>query len=400
MNDRGLNLTPSEMLKGYLLSKVKSDAAKRTAINDTWKGEIKKLHDISADEDLRFFQSWLRGKYAVSIRPGKVGSANEDFEKVGTRFHTWVKDNQTKLGLHTSQDFFEFVNRRFTFYARVYRKIYDAKNNLTKGFENVYYARNWGFAASLADPLYLAPINPDDSEIIINRKLDLVGRYIDTFTVLRSVNYRTFSQSSIRYTMYNLVLEIRSKSVAELAAVLRDKLESMEEKLSGLSRFQLHEKNKYFIKFFLSRITSHMEQQSGLSTTFDTYFSPTDGKPFEVEHIWANRFEYQADEFTQTDEFRRVRNMIGDLLLIQRGTNQAYSDKPYVEKLPLYLQQNLLAQSLHPQCYLTNPNFRHYIEKSGIPFKSHEEYKRKDIEERQQVYEQIAEEVWNLDHFQ
>ena len=36
MNDRGLRLTPTEMLKGYLLSMINDDAIRNKA-NDLWK---------------------------------------------------------------------------------------------------------------------------------------------------------------------------------------------------------------------------------------------------------------------------------------------------------------------------------------------------------------------------
>ena len=40
-------------------------------------------------------------------------------------------------------------------------------------------------------------------------KRNLVARYIETFAVRRSVNYRRFAASSIRYTMYTLVKDTR-----------------------------------------------------------------------------------------------------------------------------------------------------------------------------------------------
>ena len=43
MNDRGLNLSPTEMLKGYVLSRV-SDTKQRTELNDLWKEQIIILH--------------------------------------------------------------------------------------------------------------------------------------------------------------------------------------------------------------------------------------------------------------------------------------------------------------------------------------------------------------------
>ena len=75
MNDRGLNLSPTEMLKGYVISKI-SDPKKRLEINDIWKEQIQKLHEYDDTADQAFFQAWFRGKYANTIRPGKVGAEN------------------------------------------------------------------------------------------------------------------------------------------------------------------------------------------------------------------------------------------------------------------------------------------------------------------------------------
>ena len=64
MNDRGLNLTATEMLKGYLLSNLDSDENKRE-LNGLWKKKIANLKDIGKEEDMEFFKAWLRAKYAA-----------------------------------------------------------------------------------------------------------------------------------------------------------------------------------------------------------------------------------------------------------------------------------------------------------------------------------------------
>ena len=43
MNDRGLNLTPTEMLKGFVLSKFE-DRKKRQKANEYWQKAMQKLH--------------------------------------------------------------------------------------------------------------------------------------------------------------------------------------------------------------------------------------------------------------------------------------------------------------------------------------------------------------------
>ena len=398
MNDRGLNLTPSEMLKGYLLSKVRT-TDQRDKINIVWKAEIKKLHNLWEESDLTFFQAWLRGKYAVSIRPGKIGAANEDFEKIGTRFHTWVKDNNSKIGISNPNDFYEFVNTDLVFYSKLFSKIYEARRTLTTGLNHLYFSAQWGFANSLADPLLISSILISDDETTINKKLNLVARFIETFAVYRGANYRNFSQSSIRYTMYNLVLELRDKSINEVGEILKRKLTDVEENLAGISRLGMHGQNKHFIKFLLSRITAHIEQQSGRTTDFSTYFNNTGGKPFEIEHIWADKMSFHADEFSQVHEFNEIRNRLGDLILLPRGTNQSFGARRYEKKLPHYLKENLLAQSLHEACYERNPNFLNYFQNSNLDFKSHEEYKKEDVFARQELYRQICEEIWTLDFF-
>ena len=398
MNDRGLNLTPSEMLKGYLLSKVRT-TDQRDKINIVWKAEIKKLHNLWEESDLTFFQAWLRGKYAVSIRPGKIGAANEDFEKIGTRFHTWVKDNNSKIGISNPNDFYEFVNTDLVFYSKLFSKIYEARRTLTTGLNHLYFSAQWGFANSLADPLLISSILISDDETTINKKLNLVARFIETFAVYRGANYRNFSQSSIRYTMYNLVLELRDKSINEVGEILKRKLTDVEENLAGISSLGMHGQNKHFIKFLLSRITAHIEQQSGRTTDFSTYFNNTGGKPFEIEHIWADKMSFHADEFSQVHEFNEIRNRLGDLILLPRGTNQSFGALRYEKKLPHYLKENLLAQSLHEACYERNPNFLNYFQNSNLDFKSHEEYKKEDVFARQELYRQICEEIWTLDFF-
>lgn len=114
------------------------------------------------EADISFFQAWLRAKYAVTIRPGKIGAANEDFEKIGTRFHTWVKDNTDKIKLASANDFNDFVTTNMVFYMKVFTKIYEARKVFKKSLEHLFYTQQWGFGYSLADSLLLAPICLDE----------------------------------------------------------------------------------------------------------------------------------------------------------------------------------------------------------------------------------------------
>ena len=395
MNDRGLNLTATEMLKGYILSRFRL-AKDREKANLFWKEAIQNLHRHSKDEDQKFFQAWLRGQFADTIRQGKAGSLNEDFEKIGTRFHSWFRDNLSKIGLKadSTDEFRSLLHDEMKYYIRAYLDILDAQNEEKPGWEHVFYHSKWGIADSLSFPLMLASLKSTDSPDVTRQKINLVARFLETFGVLRSINFRKFGASSIRYTMYSLVKELRGKSLDELRVLLDTKLGEMPEKWDGFSQFKLHGMNRQFVKYLLSRVTGFLDQKAGASTNFTTYFLSPGSKPFEVEHIWANKFAEHRDEFEQQHEFDAYRNRIGDLLLLPQGTNQSYGAKTYAEKVEHYLKENVLAKSLHQRAYENNPNFTGMAQTLGIKFKAHTQFKKMDIDERQALLQSICELIW------
>jgi hypothetical protein len=240
----------------------------------------------------------------------------------------------------------------------------------------------------------LAPLRVGDSEGIIREKINEVARYIESFAVRRSINFRKFGASSIRYTMYTLVKEIRGMSLDELRSYLRERLSQMDESWSGLAQFRLHGQNRRFVKFLLSRITSFVEQQSGYPTSFSTYYVTPGKKAFEVEHIWADKFDRHRDEFDQQHEFDQYRNMIGDLVLLPQGTNQSYGAMSYDQKRAHYLKENLLAKSLHPDAYVNNPNFASMNERLGLGFEPHASFLKGDIAQRQALMQRVCEAIW------
>lgn len=397
MNDRGLNLTPTEMLKGYLLSKMPNE--QKSNLNSLWRKKISELHEYDKNEDLEFFRAWLRSKYADTIRPGRKGAANEDFEKIGTSFHSWVKDKLKLIGLSKKSDFVRFVENDFNFYTNLYLKIAEAQYDFKKELEYLFYIDYYGIAYSLSYPLLMAPIKLSDDEKVINQKLNIVARFIETFTVYRAVNYRTLAQSSIRYTIYSLVKEIRDKSPDVLVRIFTKRISEYEENLSGILTFGLHQQNKRFVKYLLARITNYIELESGIPSNFENYISDSIKKPFQIEHIWSDNFDEHQEEFDQRDEFNSYRNRIGGLLLLPKGTNQSFKDDAYDKKLPHYLKENLLAQSLHKDCYTKNPNFLNFVKSKNFNFKPYDKFGKNELIERTELYKNICESIWDLKGF-
>src|SRR5690606_37312922 len=122
-------------------------------------------------------------------------------------------------------------------------------------------------------------------------------------------------------------------------------------------------------------------------------------RQFEIEHIWANKFEEHTDEFVQLNEFTEWRNSIGALILLPQGTNQSFSSSIYNDKLEHYIKENTFAQTLHPAYYLRNPNFLNAEAIQSLHFKPHTEFKKEDIMARTKLVQRICERIWSNSFF-
>lgn len=390
MNDRGLNLSPTDMLKGYLLANIHDPRDKEQA-NRLWKRRIAELIDWSREEETDVFKVWLRARYAETIR--EYGLNNGDFERIGATFHRWVRDERKRIGLEKSADFVDFVMRQFDRYSGLYLRMRHAAQTFTPGLEYIYYNAYNNF--TLQYMLALAPICPDDDAETAERKIRLVTGYLDIFIARRMVNYRALGYSSVVYSIFNLMREIRDLDVPSLTALLHNKLAGMEETFDAVDHFALNRVNRHAVHYLLARMTYHIEQQSGIESSFEAYISREIKKPFEIEHIWSNQYEQHWDEFFTEATFCDYRNRLGGLLLLPRGFNQSLSDDSYEQKLTAYFGQNLLARSLNPQCYQNNPSFLTYVRRSGLPFEPHTQFRKADLDARQSLYRMICEEIWN-----
>ena len=399
MNDRGLSLSPLDMLKGYLLANI-SDADKRNLAAAAWRDRIASLRKIGKDEDSDAVKSWLRGRHAQTVRERRRGAENQDFEKIGTEFHRWVANNEAILGLKTSAGFFTLTQEEMPFYLRQYERLRRAAETPTPGLEPVYHVGCFNF--TLQFPMLLSALERSDSEVAIDQKIRLVANFLDILLTRRAVNYLSLTFSALNYTLFGVFKEMRGKTPAQLAGLLKQKLADQgcdfdgakDGARKGMEQFSLNQWSKRYIKILLARMTAWLEQQSGQNTSVATYLAEGKGR-FEVEHIWADKYRRHSDEFNSAAEFAEFRNRFGGLLLLPKSFNASYGDLAYDKKLPHYNSQNLLARSLDSQCYKHNPGFLKFIKGAELPFKAHSEFKKKDMEERGVLYHRLAEEIWN-----
>lgn len=396
MNDRGLKLTPADMLKGYLLANME-EGKPRTKANDLWRKRLRGLDERDEDASSDFLKTWLRSQYATKIRERKRGARPEDWDRIGTEFHRWLRGARDQIGLNSRDGFYQFVARDLEFYGQQYARILDASTGAFQYDGPLRFIRfNADHGFTLQNQLLLAPLRVDDNAATLDTKLEMVGRYADIMLAWRIWNYRSTAYSTMQYAMFNIMRDIRGLEVERLATTLRDSLLRNDETFDSNNDLAVHQQNRGQLHKILARITDHITVSSGQASN---YIELTNGAKvkYEVEHIWADHADQHADEFAHETDFARHRNRIGGLLLLPKQFNASYNDDPYESKLPHYFKENLLAASLHPLSYEKNPGFLAFIKHAGLPFKPYAKFKAADLVERGNLYRDIAKQIWNPD---
>ena len=356
MNDRGLSLTSTEMLKGYLLSEIKDDK-KREELNNLWKNKILELKKHSDDGDERFIKDWLRAQYAETIRVGKAGAVNKDFDIIGGSFHKWVRDERQKIGLNNSEDYELFI-KKFEKYADIYMEIKNREHTFYKNTRYVYYNAQINF--TFQSQLLLAPICYEDDKNTIREKMNLVARFIDLYIISRFTNYKTLNYSTIKSYVFNITKDIRRCSIDELKEKLNKNYINLEyEPEYSIPHLGLNSYTKKYIKNMLARITGYIEDQTGVASNYENYMDTSTRNPFEIEHIISDHYEWYTNEYNDQEDFKKWRNSIGALLLLHKSINASLNDAKFNKKLTKYCSNegNIYSESLGEQAYINNPKF-------------------------------------------
>ena len=332
MNDRGLRLSNIDMLKSFLLPRISSPQG-IDAANELWRKRVTELRELYDDAASAFIKFWLRAKYAEDIRERRKNAKPRDFDLIGTAFHKWVRDNKKSIGLAAANDYARLINHDFERLSRRYMELERVSHQYTVGWEHVYFNSVTGFTLQYL-PI-IAAVTPEDDDAAFNEKASLIAKYLDLFVARRMVNYRNFGYSTIVYTMFNLAKKLRNKEVHEVQAVLAEEIQQLDVSFEGVKHLRLTGRNRRHLHYLLARITAWIGDECGWGDQFPSYVNRTGhGDPFEVEHVWADKYhERHTEEFENEYEFRRERNRFGGLLLLPRSFNRTYGAMTYAQEV-------------------------------------------------------------------
>ena len=401
MNDRGLSLNSAEMMKAYIIQQVAE--ADRIEVNRKWQDNINRIKNASSydtsgmvnTQDVEFISIWLRAKYANSMRDTKRGAKDEDYELLGDKFHTWVRNNaRTAMGLVKPKDYKKFVLTEMTRITDIYLLMKGYGSKLTPGYEEVFYNANRDL--SYQTMLAIAAIKNDDTDDIVKKKIQMTAKFVDDFATIRILNFKKVNWNTNKYLLFHVMRDIRNEDCKTIGMVYVRTLRRMDVTVEGITRFSLNRFSGRYMLHILARFTSYVNVLMGNPSHFEEYVDrKRQGNTYDIEHILPDKYEDYEDSFTDYEDFESTRNQIGNLILLTRDKNRSYQAMKYSEKVQKYAGDNILAQALNDTAYTNNPKFLTVVNKYG--FHAIPDFSKQSIADRAEIYLRMASDIWNPD---
>lgn len=399
MNDRGLSLNSAEMLKAFVIQQV--DEKDRDFVNRDWQENINKIKSSFGSqssgtvkaEDVDFISAWLRAKYAQTIRESKKGAEDRDFEKLGEKFHTWVRQNaKTSMNLSSPIQFKDLVTIEMSLMTKLYLRIKQYSETMTKGYEAVYY--NAHRDITYQNYLIMSAICVDDPGTVVDQKIRLVSTFVDIFASTRIFNYKKVNWNTNKQILFKVMCQIRNKDVKTIGIILTAYLERMTEQLDAITDFELNQFTGRYMLHMLARFTDFVNLEMGKASEFVNYIDRNPKTSHDIEHILPDDFESYSEFFNDEEDFQRNRQKIGNLILLTSDHNRSYQNMPYSEKVTHYPNDNIMAQSLTTSAYANNPKFLKI--KNTYGFEPFAQFDKNAIKSRISLYINLAKAIWDI----
>lgn len=399
MNDRGLSLNSAEMMKAYIIQQIAE--MDRAAVNRTWQDNINRIKRASSydtsgvvnTEDVEFISTWLRANYAETLREGRKGATDEDFELLGEKFHAWVRSNtKNKMGLAKSSDYKALILAEMTKVTDLYLKVKEYGAKLTPGYEEVFYNANRDL--NYQTMLIISAVKNDDSDADVRRKIRMTAKFVDDFATIRIFNFRKVNWNTSKYLLFRVMKDIRNQDCRTVGMVFVRTLRRMDVSIDAITKFSLNQFSGRYMLHLLARFTSHMNESMGNPSLFDIYVDrKKKGNTYDIEHILPDDYDSYKDAFADGDDFQASRQSIGDLIILTRDKNRSYQAMKYEEKVQKYSGDNILAQALNPIAYQNNPKFLPLARRYG--FEAIPQFTKESISDRAKIYLQMAVDIWD-----
>jgi hypothetical protein len=390
MNDRGARLTPVDLLKSYLLANVGVDEEK---LNDRWRHMLAELTAVRDDRSApgQFLKAVFQGWYA------RLERGYDDIASIDAALNLWVRRNEEYLGLIHPDRFHSLVEQLIEL-ATKYRTFLHASRNLREGLEEIYYNEKNGLSSQMI--AILAAIRPGDVLTEAKEKARRIAAFIDRWYVLRTLSEDPVQQRDLMQLVCSLLPGLRRCYTADDVSELLSKhvVESDPGSVT-LEGFGLRGTNRHQIKYLLARMTAYAMEGCGRRGDVEEYLSET--RPYQIEHLFANKPERHRKEVPDPLQFRSLRNQFGGLVLLPASDNASLGAMPLDEKVRRYGKQNVLVGVLNRDYHLNFKDLREFIRENHVePFMrtfSRQASMAEVVNARQELYLRLCARIWALE---
>ena len=389
MNDRGLQLSPVDLLKSFLLAR--SEQTQHRRLNETWRKAmtgLSALGGMGAATD--FVKALLVGRYAD---PDDAS----DLMRIETSFHEWIRGNLMRMDLARPADFAAFVTDEFVPLAEAYCTLFRAAQSPASNTDlhSLFFNNVNGISNQFQ--LIFAAVRRGDSPDQIRAKARRVADYLDLLYVHRIISGHSAHPSELNIVIRDLIPKLRDAGDLEaVTGLLGAELSADPGDFADVRTFSLGADNRRQVHYLLARLTAFVETQCGRPNRVGEYLD--EQRSHQIEHIWANHFDRYRDLVKSPAAFDRSRNRFGALLLLHRSDNASYRDDPYSAKVEYYRSQNFLAASLHPVTHKRNPAFSRFLKQYDLASLMRAypgDFDDKAILTRQDLYRRLCEIIWD-----
>lgn len=314
MNDRGLKLSPIDLLKGFLLSKIKNNDNNKTA-HAKWNDCVRSLRELGSDEDSAFFKTFLRSQYATTIRGKAKGDQPGDFENIGDSYYRWVMDNTSTLKLENEDDYFDFLTINIPFFVDKYIKIKNAESEYNQSFPHIFY--NGARDFTLQAMAILSAVVVRDTSTDINKKFKITSYYLDYLLSARSMNLKDNTYDNVRDLIFSFIKKIRHKQPVKLKEIIMQEIDGLEESIDSIGNISYTNTKRQILLQLLARIADFIEENTDQTNKvgFASYVDRSRGaRTFDIEHIIPDKAQEILDWYGDKNDFSNLKE-----LEIERG---------------------------------------------------------------------------------
>jgi hypothetical protein len=393
MNDRGARLTPVDLLKSHLMSKVGDAEDEATELNNKWRMMLAEL-TAAGEDDPGTPRIFL--KAALLAHWARSGTA--DARTIDTALHLWVKENPRLTGLDRHGGYFLFMDmliklaNHYAMFLRAAHSV-DHKN----GAQAIYFNHVNGLNNQMS--LLLAAVQPGDSVPEARSKASLAANFLDLTFVTRALADEPTDARQFQDVINNAIPQLRrSRTLAEVSSILTQHLPDNDPFLD-VPTFGMRGTNYRQVKYMLARLTAYVD--SGCKVDVGAEYYLDSPYPWQVEHVFANHPERYSAEIPDPGTFRSLRARLGVLLLLPSSDNASFNDSPYDEKIGYYSRHNKLAAIFDPKNQRRNPSVRNFVAKNSLgalfhSFGDHPEMMAV-VESRGLLYQELCRQVWSAE---